>query len=365
MFNIFLDRFAPKVGGLNHPASMQVKRRYDYIKQVMTDYYARSGVRPENEHILVQILRSLSFSLNSPIEEIWGSVYARSPYVAKHYGLTSPISFGRTHYKQFYGRDKSFKEFLFDTELMEVDPYVPMKSWRNLSPIRVLYHPAVDFHFLLTDGRSMPYRDNFSVVAIDVALLVFQYHQYKREQWARFGQDAILTPGAFLTREVFPKMYDSHVDLAVLNNFFYPGGFAEKSELMSIPWPPITFPDMTDNVKAVTTDLNRRVKKLPVNYRTTLQNLPVPVAGRADIALQLPRVPMTKQGSWVLWLSRFRYMFELIRLSGDKGIKENKQFISELKVNLGLFVNDGNYRNFDDKDLEEEFLYFADYVKNL
>ena len=365
MFNNFLYEKTPKMGGLNHPVSLQVQRRYQFIKNTMVDYYARSALRPNNDHVLIQLLRSLSFSLELPVEEIWGSVYARSPYVAKHFGFTSPITFGRAHYKTFYGKDTSFKEFIFDTSLVDLDPYGDESKWRHLSPIRVLYHPVTDFHFLVPNGQSMPYNKNFSVTIVDVTLLVLQFHRFKQEQKFKFQDEAIITPGAFLTKEIFPKMFDSHVDLCVLNNFFSEGGFSKKEDYQRVPWPPVSFPDMTDNVKTVCTDLHKRTKKLPINYLETLQNLPVPVMGSAEKLLKLPRVPLTKQGSWVYWLARFRYMFELIRLEGDKGIKINKNLIVDLKRELTFFVNDRNYRNFNDKDIEEEFLYFFNYVSNL
>lgn len=364
MFNLFLDKGQPKLGALNNPLAETIRRQFDYTEKVLTEYYSISSFRLPNQHLLVQVLRAMSFALDTPFEDIWGSVYARVPYVAKHYGFTSTISFGRPHSNMFYGGDK-FSDYVFETRLKDVEPFGDKKEWRDISPIKVVYHPVIDFHFLLPSGYRQPYTNDFSVTMLDLGLLVFQYHQFKIEQYALYGSDAVVNPSAFLVREVLPKMYKDHLNLVIINNIFRSGGFAELEEVDGIPWPPVSFPDMSIRVKPMATVIHRSMRKKGHDYARVLESIPLPRGKNALRYLILPRIPKTKQGYWLYWLARFRYMFELIRLGGDRGIKNNRKYITSLKTELGYFMGEKGYLSFQNKELEDEFIYFANYVKNI
>lgn len=364
MFNLFLDKGQPKLGALNSPLAETIRRQFDYTEGVLKDYYARSSFRLPNHHILIQVLRTLSFGIGTPFENIWGSVYARAPYVAKHYGFTSTISFGRPHKNIFYG-GRDFSDYILEARSVDVEPFGDVSAWRELSPLRVLYHPVVDFHFLLPSGFRQPYNDNYSVVSLDLALLAFQYHQYKIEQYARYSDDAIVSPESFLVREVLPKLYKSHLNLVIINNIFLPGGFAEREDVEKIPWPPISFPEMSIRVKPMATEIYKSMRKKGNDYARVLESIPLPTGKNALRDLMLPRMAKTKQGQWLYWLARFRYIFELIRLGGDRGIKNNRKHLATLKTEVSYFMGDKGYLSFQNKKLEEEFIYFADYVKNI
>lgn len=364
MFSLFLDKAQPRTAVLNHPLAETIARQYDYTEQVFKDYYARSGFRLPNQHVLVQVLRMLSFRSDSLFADVWATIYARAPYVAKHFGFTSPISFGKPHKNVFYGGD-NFSEYLVEHVMHEVEPYGDVKLWRDKSPINVLYHPVVDFHFLLPSGFKQPYKDNYSVVMVDVALLAFQYHMWRSEQYLKFEDKAIISPEAFLVKEVLPKMFRSHFFLTIVNNVFAPGGFGDEKEMNALPWPPLSFPDFVPRVKPMTKSTYRSMLRNGSDYVRVLESIPVPHRKNALRGLILPRVPMTKQGSWVYWLARFRYMFELIRLGGDRGVHSNRRHISALKTELAYFVADKGHLNFKNEALEDEFMYFAGYISNL
>lgn len=363
MFEIFLDKGQPRQNALQHPLTESIRRQFDYTEKAYADYYTRSGFRLPNSHILVQFLRNLSFQLYTPFEEIWASVEARAPYVGKHYGFTSPITVGRPHKKTFYGSVKEANDYIFDTTLVEVDPFDSLGDWRLASPFRVLYHSVTDFHLLLPNGVGMPYKD-FSVTIVDFKLLALQYHMWKIQQYAQYTENAIISPEAFLIKNALPKMLRSHFNLCIINNVFADGGF-DDNKGMSIPWPPFTFPDFAPRVKPMTQSIHKSMSKRGDDYARILESIPLPYGGNALRDMVMPRVPMTKQGSWIYWLARFRYILQLLRLGGDRGIRSNRKWISALKRELMYFRVDKGFNNFGDETLKEEFLYFCGYVENL
>ena len=364
MFNLFLDRDSVKVPSLNNPLAETVKRQFSYIEKTLHDYYARSAFRLENSHILIQVLRNLSFAEDRSMEDVVTAINARGPYVARYYGLTSSISVGQAHKKTFYA-GKGSEDYILDHRFFDVDPFMSVSSWRNIDPIKVLYHPAIDLHFILPSGYSQPYQNDFSVVAIDVVLMSLQYHIWKKEQSAKYGEDAVLNPNVFLIHEVLPKMYRSHFTYVLMNNMFLPNGFHTRDMTRSIPLTPVTMPDISNRVKVLTQELHRVTDNRRQTFEKTLSSLPLPFNGNALQALKLPRVQNTIQVRWILWLSRFRYMFEMIRLSGDRGLHVNRAHIATLKRELSFFLSEGSLTRIKNNDLKEEFMYFAGYVDNL
>lgn len=364
MLELFLDKGQPRQNALRHPLAETLRRQLDYTEKAFESYYERSGLRLPNNHILVQFLRSLSFKLNTPFEEVWASVKARAPYVGKHYGFTSPISFGRPHHKVFYSGDNSSNDYIFTTQLVEVDPFDDSGVWRQASPFRVLYHSVTDFHLLIPNGSRTCYSNNFSVTIVDTELLALQYHTWKIEQYARYNENAIISPEAFLVKNALPKILRSHFNLCIVNNVFSENGFDDNKGL-NIPWPPLSFPDFAPRVKPMTTSLYRSLKNRGDDYARSLESIALPHGRNALRDMVMPRVPMTKQGSWIYWLARFRYMLDLMRLGGDRGIRSNRKWISALKRELLYFKNDKGYNSFGDEALKNEFLYFVGYVENI
>lgn len=364
MFNLFLDRDSVRHSSLNNPLAETVKRQFSYIEKTLQDYYARSAFRLENSHILIQVLRNLSYDDDRSLEDVITAVTARGPYVARHYGFTSSISVGQAHKRTFYA-GKNSEDYILDHRFVDIDPFSPTSDWRDIAPIKVLYHPAFDLNFILPSGHTQPYQNNFSVVMLDVVLLSLQYHLWKREQRYQHGDDAVINPNIFLIHEVLPKMYRSHFTCVLMNNVFLPDGFHTREMARSIPMTPVTMPDISNRVKVLTQELHRVADNRRQTFERTLTSLPLPYGQNALQALKLPRIQNTIQVRWLLWLSRFRYMFELIRLTGDRGLHLNRAHIATLKRELSFFLSEGSLSRVKNPDLKDEFLYFAGYVDNL
>lgn len=364
MLNLFLDKGQPRQNALNSPLAETIKRQFDYTDMVLKAYHGRSAFRVNNNHVLVQALRSMTFRLEVPFEEVWANVNARIIAVARHYGFTMSNSFGSVHKNVFYG-GKDFSEYLINHSMHDVEPFGSKDGWREKSPFNVLYHPVTDFHFLTPNGYNQPYTNNFSVVMVDLALLVFQYHMYRIEQFAKYGEEAILNPQVFLTREAIPRIFNSHFKYTIVNNVFSPGGYGDINEMRKIPWPPVSFPDFEPRIKPMTTSVHKSMQKSGSDYARILESIPLPYGKNALRALIMPRIPMTKQVAWVYWLARFRYILELLRLNGDRGVRSNKKHISALKTELGYFLNDKGPLSFRDINIRKEFEYFSGYVMNL
>lgn len=360
MFQTFFDRSLPTLGSSSSPLATTVMRRYSTIDRLLKDYHSRSSLTLNNDHILVQLLRSMDFRLGTPLEDVVGACYARGPYVGKHFGLTSSISEGRPFYKTFYSGGTGYPEYILNEPMVDIDPFGDSEEWRHLNPFRVLYHSNTDFHFLLPKGGTMPYLGGFSVIQIDLVLLVLQYQQYKKEQLSKGSESASTSPSSFLVREALPKLFEGGFCVTIMNNALSESGWIVDS---GIPYPPVSLPDMTTQLKVICKEINQRTKKRGIDYQRALENIPLPLYGNGKAFMQLPRIPLTSQVHWLLWLCRFTYIQRLIELGGRRGIASNRGHISQLKSDLSQVMANKAYLRFKSGTLESAFKQFEEMVR--
>ncbi len=324
------------------------------ILQNVMKYWERSSFRPNNTHLLIQILRALDHSLETPLLNVLSNLDARSEPISKHFQLVSAGNFGKPQKNVFYSSQfNDVSEYIVSVELCDIDPFDTENSWRHVSPFQVLYHPASDFKWLLPAGQTYSGLKGYSVVAVDVKLLALQFNLYKKEQYAIHREKAILTPESFLITEAIPKIYPSHIDQAVWN--YGVDDFNMKEPFVCKEWLPLATPDLTLNVKKMTKNTVSRIADTRRYYVQTLESLPALFNDNAHEALKLPYIPHTRQSNWIRILSRWKHIEFLLQLQGRKGFDANSSYISELKNVLRVFLNEKGQRNFQNPVLEAEF----------
>ena len=324
------------------------------ILENVMKYWERSSFRPDNTHLLVQILRALDHSLETPLLNVLANVDARDEAISKHFQLVSGGNYGKPHKKVFYGSQfNDVTEYVVSLELADIDPFDTENKWKHISPFKVLYHPANDFRWLLPCGQTYSGLKGFSVVGVDVKLLAMQFNLFKKEQYDIHREKAILSPQAFLITDALPKIYPSHIDQAVWNC-----GVAEMNmEELFIPreWLPLATPDLSLNVKKMVKNSVPRIADTRRYYVQTLESLPALFYDNAHEFLKLPHIPYTKQSNWIRILSRWKHIEFLLQLQGRKGLEANSSYLSELKNTLRVFLNEKGQRNFQNPELEQEF----------
>lgn len=350
MLNLFYDKDIPSRGSLNHSLNPGIQRLYTYIDGVLKSYWGHSAYRLENNHILIQVLRTLSQKLDTPWDEVYANIDARHPYVSRHFGFTSTISHGKHHEKTFYGGVNT-KEYILAEEIQEVFPFDSPYTWYGTCPLKILYHPCTDFNFLLPTGREMPYNNSFTVMQVDVRLLALQYHRWKILELRHYRDKAILSPNIFLVTRVLPMLYPQWLDMVIVNRFFF-----DVNDNINIRKLPVSFPDIGLRIKPMVESLNRTLKHKAHDYLYVLNSIKVPTAGDARQCLRLPKINQTRQSRWLYWLSRFKYIDAILRFGGTKGFKVNKQLITALKIQSRSIFEDNTYKDFPEL---EDFLFMV------
>lgn len=354
MFRLFDSSTIPSEGVIISGNQRYLKTKAESILQILDAYFARSSFRLPNNHLLVQILRNLEYSLETPFEKVVESVNARTLYVAKHFNLTSEIDYGKPHKGVFYShKDSEAVDYLFAKSSVDVNPFDDDRSWTALSPLTVMYHQVTDFHWLPPNGQ--PYGDpvGYSVVQVDIALLALQYREYCLEM-ARISDENVYNPNKFIVTRVLPKIYRSHIDHVMINQFMVKTGTIP--ETTPNLWLPIALPEMETSVKQVVNELYSKMAASRKTYGNTLATLPTIFAPSGLAALTLPSTVATRQSFWLQVLARFPHMEFLTELQGKGGRGVNTSYMSEFKREMGMFLNTKGYQQFKQPLLEEHFL---------
>lgn len=355
MFNLFEIDTPPSIGVILPPNQQYIKTRATLIIQTLESYFSRSSFRLPNNHLLVRILKSVEYSLETPFEKVVETVNARALYIAKHFNLTSELDYGVPHRGVFYSHKNSEAvDYIFAKNVIDVNPFDDNRDWVKESPLKVLYHTATDFNWLLPDGQPKSNPEGYSVVMIDIPLLAFQYREYCLEMIRTFSTEAIYNPNKFLVTRVLPKLYKSHFDHLLINQFLLKSKKIQHVEpLIKLP---IALPDIKLSVDMAVNSIYPKLLTSRKSYINTLETLPAIFSKNGLETLKLPSVVPTRQSFWLQLLSRYPHIEFLTTLQGATGRNMNRSFISGFKKEITTFLNTQGYLQFKEPGLEKKFI---------
>ena len=363
MFKLFDSGFFPSEGNILPTNHRYLQVRAELIIHTLETYFGKTSYRLPNNHLLIQILRNLEYSLETPFEKVVETVNARALYVAKHFYLTSEIDFGRPHNGVFYShKDSEAVDYLFAKSFIDINPFDEDRSWVKLSPLKVIFHSATDFKWLPIDGQPKGDPEGYAVVQIDIPLLALQYREFCIEMIKDFNGEAIYNPNKFLVTRVLPKLYRSHFDQLIINQFLLRANILK--EITPERKLPIVLPEIELTVKQAINSLYPRMVVSRKTYANTLSMLPTVFTKNGLEALKLPSTVATRQSFWLQILSRFPIMEFLTQVQGPGGRNVNRGFISEFKREMGVFLNTKGYLNFNQPELQSHFLSVTQEIMN-
>lgn len=355
MLRLFEDNKFPNEG-VSIPSNQRyLKTKANELIDVLEKYYARSSYRLPNQHLLIQILKNLEYSLETPFEKVVETTQARSLYVARHFNLISELDFGKPHKGVFYShKDSDCVDYVFIKNFVDVNPFDEEKNWINVSPLKVLTHPVTDFNFMLIDGQPRSDLGGYSVVQLDICLLSFQYREFCLEMLRSFKDDAIYNPNKFIVTRVLPKLFKSHLDYLLFNQFLLKEKMITATE--SYKKLPFVLPPLETITKQMTSEVSNNIKKSKKSYSNELASIPSCFLKNGLESLRLPETISTRSSYWLKLLSRMSAIEYLLESQGKTGRNNNRSLLNEFKRDLGYFLNSKGQTYFNNKTLEENFL---------
>lgn len=331
MYKLFTEVYEGNPALLHFPAFDYIKRTYQRELEKVIDYFQTRVYAVKSNHILCRVLTSTSLPLSYEVDRFMEVVYARSPYVAKHFNFTSDIQYGKFHDGLFYGEGNL--ELILSTENY-FNPYDQFANWKDIEAVKVLTHNVSHINLMLPNGNKNDSGEGIVSIAIDLPLLFLQFKGFMNQQYMRYqdGGQSALGVTHFVNMYVLPKMLKSHLECVILNrlmNLFYGAPMSEP--LKKLPFLIVDYHDKLDNVLY---EVIRHLRDNQMWYVKSLMNIPSVFNENMQVSMQMPDISRTRQAWWALFLSRWKLINFLIDIGGIEGIKNNGSTINRLKVDI-------------------------------
>lgn len=203
----------------SYPKQNYIFDRYIKNRDRLIDYYRSRPQYIPNDHILVKIIKVLRVFdyTDLSVYEVISKARSEGYDIANSLNITTYKDVGRIEDSDFFNPgDKDILVFL-----SYADRDIDTDNWKNIVPVRVLWHDYISMQTPYLNGsrmfgRSM-YGLGYNVVGIEPGLLYFMYSRWKEEIWSTYPDDEKPTVANFVAQYILPNMFDSFTDIAYFN----------------------------------------------------------------------------------------------------------------------------------------------------
>lgn len=313
-------------GGFVIPDFNRVRAGLQFSLRKVIDYRAANPISLNGSHFLVKVLQSLNVSLLQDRVVYDDKVRDRALDLAMSLKMTSGFYKGALFNPGvFYG--KNVAEIL----IANIDPYdreLLVDRWRELRPIRVLYHPQSDLSLHVPDGRFESEEPGVAVISINIPMLASQYRKWR--MWRNeVSDDSPRTVMQFLQEVPIPNMLYSHLDIAILNRgiaqFF---GFG-MPEIRSRH--PFHMTDWSDNVDQALSRYLEMADDRQLSFDQLVDYFPSVGSPTLRDTIALPDLAFTFQMQWAVLIARLPLVFFLVRFSAQFNNQRNRGYYNYLR----------------------------------
>ena len=337
MFKIFEKKYTESNSVIKPPEFELVRRVYTSQIDNIVSYYQENVKVVQNQHLLCRILNLFTPSTDYDLNTFIGIVYARAPYIAKHFKLTSEISYGELFTDVFY---RGYQVIMYNEEYFNVHDAV--KDWKNLRAIKVLKHPISNLTCLLPNPDRYPTREaGLSCVSINLPMLILQYREFLKNELLK-PEGSLGGVQQFVARYALPNMLYSHIDVCLVNRF-YNLCYDRPNVDSDISKHAIMIIDYSKRVDNVLRQLVKYLRNKTLPYSGYLKLIPAIYSEDGQETLIVPDHIKTRQNWWALYLSRLDTMKMLMELGGQMGVARNGELIARAKVDSKRLLQENIY----------------------
>lgn len=348
MYSIFNEEERLHLPRILFPAFDYIRRTY--INEILNivDYYNNRVYAVKSNHFLSNLLYHLNIPMQYNIDRYTDVAYARGPYLAKTFNMTSDINYGQVFKGVFYGPSCD-ELILYDEEYF--NPFYAEKEWMRINAVKVLLHPKSDLALLLPNGRDSSTGGGLAVISVNVPLLAIQYRGFLKSQMLKIKaeDDAKLGIQHFIHMFVLPNMLYNQIDITIMNrlmNLFYNAPMSEP-----LFRHPFKVTDYTHRVDHVLMDVLKVLQNKSERFDGAINQIPTIIAKNMQDALQMPDITPTRQVMWALLLARLDIMKFLIDVSNPSSLRINTMELNQLKRLINHMRIDAIFTNVLPKDL--------------
>jgi len=310
-----------------------IKRRYKSELLRIKEYYRNRERVTSNSHMLNKLIQLIVPNIELSDINYLKIVSADAIYYARHFGLINNNSFGSYKENMFYNSNSI--EVLYYVENY-IDILNLKNNWKELVPIKCVYNEDTDLDFYVPYGKKDYTSLHMSVYEVDIIMLMMQYKYWALE---RIKNNDGISPNTFLTMVVFPNMMDSILNISLFNRFIMLSkGISPDSFKYDHPFHVI---DMSYDIDIVLSDIIDDLQYENIYIEQLLSTLFSITEDEQDMldVLRINKQFFTRQSESILWISRTRYIKELLVFLGAKGLAKNRDNLYYLPAKIRQLEN--------------------------
>lgn len=325
MYEMF-QRVPNQPGGLVFPEFRRVRdglrRSIDRVKLFRWE----NPMSLTGTHPLIRLMMSLNVPLSMDPDMYVERVRSITYSLARNLQFTSPVSQGRLHYPSMFYGDNVSDIVLVHDEAFDLTDIAT--RWKDLQPIRVLYHPQTDLRLHVPDGKAPSAEAGFAVVSINLPMLALQYKLWRNWERGTVGAESPRTLMMFLQAIPLPQMLYSHLDCAIFNRVV--------AQYFELPMPEIRsrhsyfLTDWTREVDAVLFKYIGLARARQMDFDAMIETMPTAGYDSRYETLRWPEMPFTYQVTWAMVIARLATLMFLVRFGADQEITRNRSQLAEL-----------------------------------
>lgn len=340
MYSLFRTAPARMAGAYTFGELVYIRRTYADMINSVEQYYHRAPKFVDAKNLFGQLLTHIpqrwdldDFSYIRYVEDV-------AEPLTRVFGFTSGSYKGKIHEAGVTLGPATQEVILGTFESFDLNQI--KRRWRDLQPLRYLYHTRVDVNLPVLNNTT-PGR-GYGVSVVNIAMLALQYRYWLRNQMAREdGQRD--TVYRFVGGYVLPNAISSYLDIAFFNRL--------SRQANDIPTPTFPLPhpfyltDMTQRLDRV----GKQISEQSVARSEDLERLawatPMIVKDNLFNVMALPKQPITRANEWALCIARLPYVKylvqECLKAPGTDRSQMNEVMISLIESKRdSLFGSVGN-----------------------
>lgn len=324
MLDYFNEQFAAAKGRVRDPSFISIRRSVIKNHKRIRNRYLTSNAFVKNDHLLMRLLTMLSKTMSvtsSSLMDYQITRQARS--LAQSLGVTAEDNYGDIFTDNFLNGGMESVMFIYDD--------YPKSDWRELDPVRFVYHTNTNFNFEIGTSDDT---DAMALITVNVPMLVHQFLQWHYEsKKANTTQD----PRAFIAKYPLFNSLKSYMDICQINRHYY--------RLKGL-----TIKESPKNSKYPTPDYDRRLSisnkttlTLINNFETTmggaLYNTPVFFKDSGLDFIAPINDFKSRKTDWFKLAAKLPYLhYSMLTLQyGDSDI--DQKYMSDIKMDVRKLIN--------------------------
>lgn len=338
---------------------------YDYTKRKVKElihktleYFSEHREsKVYNNHLLNRIVKHYPYNpFDFDIFRWYKLIKSDVEYVSKYFKLTNETNYGILHkdlaFKNSYSGIFSCSNFI-DFDILE-------QHWRRLESCKVVYNSSTVFNWGVMDTRSMHEHNDVEHIVnfeLDIVMMMCQYWY-----WCRFRRNNNLDIDSeyFIKMIILPNLNISNIDIVMFTRFLkeYLNSNIEYSTFESLPTINLEYlkniEKLIENIVIEYIEVVKRFKIIHIDRM--INDFPCLINKNMRKALKINQEFISRDNSWLIWLSRIDYIQSFLEMISKTSLKDNYKFFSGISSELKLLSNNGTNLSLLPKKIRERFM---------